>query len=184
MFNSLPQSAGGWRGDSTRSHPGSARKITSCSCSWKNTWPQTHGMMLYTEASAPHPGWCHLPWPLRGKGRNHHQPMGSVIDALPGLLQFQRVALMVLRTPKQLSLCLGLGSLRLTPVTGLGLCLSTCAIAHPHHNCFNESEETSTKPLSCTDFMSLAGFALSLRAREIKYSSFCWCQWGLKLKTN
>lgn len=61
MFNLLLQSGGGRRGDSTRSRPGSARKITSCSFSWKNTWPQTHHIILYKEASAPRPGWCHLP---------------------------------------------------------------------------------------------------------------------------
>lgn len=52
--------------------------------------------------------------------------------------------------------------LHLTPATALGLCLPAGATAHPHHNWFNESEQTSTKPSSRTDFISLPDFALSL----------------------
>lgn len=52
--------------------------------------------------------------------------------------------------------------LHLIPATVLGLCLPARVIAHSHHNWFNESEQTSTKTSSRTDFMPLPDFALDL----------------------
>lgn len=60
MFNSLLQSGGGRRGDSTRSRPGSARKITSCSFSWKNTYitsccTRRHLLLAQAGVTSPDP---------------------------------------------------------------------------------------------------------------------------------
>lgn len=79
IFNSLLQSGRGWKGDSTRSHPSSARKITSYSFSWKNTWPQIHHVVHGGICSSPR--LVSPPLILIKKGKDHHQPMGSVIDA-------------------------------------------------------------------------------------------------------
>lgn len=147
---------------------------------------QIHHIMLYMEASAPQPGWCHLSWTLWGRAKNCHQAMGSVIDAhnCLGCCSFKGWPSWCSELQNN-SPCASNWPHSISPQWQVWVCACPRVRLHiPTTTGLMNLRKRVQNHWAVLILCHCQALHSALGAREIKYSSFCWCQWGLKLKTN